>query len=208
MTVTSQFLTWRHCHFFSRCCVYLVKFNCWSKFHVNIITGSKVMTIFIYKGLTRNLKIGNTPIWVLPNFWILHQVRNTKFGMDISNEMLLNAVKCQGSGFYRFWIIKGNPTGGNNPPPSTQISIKVISRQLLWHCQLIYIVCIPIFNDLMILFCDHNLSYFLTLADLLIVWHILPLITFSTINSISMSVNSSRSTSFFSKTTCHVNPVM
>ena len=34
--------------------VSLVKFSYWSKFHVNIIIGSAVMTIFFYKGLTRN----------------------------------------------------------------------------------------------------------------------------------------------------------
>ena len=34
--------------------VSLVNFIYWSKFHVNIITGSGVMTAFVYKGLTRN----------------------------------------------------------------------------------------------------------------------------------------------------------
>ena len=29
---------------------------------VNIMTGSGVMTIFVYKGLTRNPEIGNTPV--------------------------------------------------------------------------------------------------------------------------------------------------
>ena len=47
--------------FFWRCFVSLVKFGYWSKFHVNIITGSGIMTIFFYKGLSRNLEIGNTP---------------------------------------------------------------------------------------------------------------------------------------------------
>ena len=28
--------------------------------------------------------------------------------------MLLNAAKCQGYGFYRFWVIKGTPTDGEN----------------------------------------------------------------------------------------------
>ena len=32
----------------------LVKFSYWSKFHVSVITGSGVITIFFYKGLTRN----------------------------------------------------------------------------------------------------------------------------------------------------------
>ena len=85
---------------FWHCFVSLVKFSHWPKFHINIITGSGVMTIYFYKGLTRNPEIGNTPIWVLPNIWKLGQVRDTKFCMDVSNEMLLNAVKCQGYGFY------------------------------------------------------------------------------------------------------------
>ena len=36
--------------------------------------------------------------------------------------MLLNAAKCQGYNFYRFWFIKEKPTGGGggeNYPPST-----------------------------------------------------------------------------------------
>ena len=43
--------------------------------------------------------------------------------------MLLNAAKCQGSSFYRFWVIKGKPTlggvGGKTtpPPPPTQIKV-------------------------------------------------------------------------------------
>ena len=37
-------------NFFWRWFVYLVKFSYWSKFHVNIITGSRIMTIFFYKG--------------------------------------------------------------------------------------------------------------------------------------------------------------
>ena len=62
----------------------------WSKFHVNIITGSGVMTIYFYKGLTRNPEIGNTLVWVLPNIWKLGQVSDTKLGTQVSNEMLLN----------------------------------------------------------------------------------------------------------------------
>ena len=40
--------------------VTLAKFSYWSKFPVNIIIVSRVMTIFFYKGLTRNPKIENT----------------------------------------------------------------------------------------------------------------------------------------------------
>ena len=76
------------------CFVSLVKFSYWSKFYINIITGSGVIAIFFYKGLTRNREIGNTAVWVLPNIWRLARVRDSKFGTDVSNKMLLNAAKC------------------------------------------------------------------------------------------------------------------
>ena len=100
-----------------------------SKFHVNIIIGSWVMAIYFYKGLTRNPETGNTLIWVLPNIWRLRQVRNTKFGTNVSYKMLLNAAKCQGHSFYCFWAIKRKPTGGGGAqlPPTTiftQIRVK------------------------------------------------------------------------------------
>ena len=82
--------------------VSLVKFSYWSKFHVNTITGSGVMTISFYKELTRKLEIGNTPIRVLPNIWRLGQVRNAKFGTNVSIKILLFAPKCQGYSFYLF----------------------------------------------------------------------------------------------------------
>ena len=47
---------------YSRCFVSLVKFSYMSKFHVNIITGSEVMTISFYKEMTRNPEIGNTSV--------------------------------------------------------------------------------------------------------------------------------------------------
>ena len=53
------------------CRISFVKFSYWSKFQVNIITSSEVMTIFLCKGLTRNLEIRNTHLWVLPNIWSL-----------------------------------------------------------------------------------------------------------------------------------------
>ena len=87
----------------------LVKFSYWSKFLVNIITGSGVMAILIYKELKSQI-IGNIPIWVLPNNWRLKQVRNTKFGTNVSKKMLLNAAKCQGYTFYHLWVIKEKPT--------------------------------------------------------------------------------------------------
>ena len=70
------------------------------------------MTIFVYKGLTRNPEIGNIPVWVLPSIYRLSLVGDTKFSTNVSNEKLLNATKCQGYSFYRFWVIKGTPTKG------------------------------------------------------------------------------------------------
>ena len=93
--------------------VSLVNFGFCSKFHVNIITGSGVKTILFYKGLTRNPEIGNTPVWVLPDMCRLGQVRDTKFRPNNSNEMLLNTAKFQRYNFYRFWVIKGKPVGGD-----------------------------------------------------------------------------------------------
>ena len=76
--------------------VFLVSFSYWSKFHVNIITGSGVMTIYFYKRLTRNPEMGNIPVWILLNIRRLGQDKDTKFGPDVSNEVLLNAKKCRG----------------------------------------------------------------------------------------------------------------
>ena len=42
-----------------------------SKFHFIIITGFGVMTIFVYKGLTRNLEYGNNRLWIFPYNWAL-----------------------------------------------------------------------------------------------------------------------------------------
>ena len=92
--------------------VSLAMFSYWSKLYVNIITGSGVMAALIYKRLTRNPKIWNTPAWVLPIIWILKQTSNTRFGKDIYNEKLLHAGKCQGYSFCCFWVIKGKPAWG------------------------------------------------------------------------------------------------
>ena len=111
MIMTSQFPTWRHRRFF------------WCRFFLllSLVTGpsfisksSRVLELwqfFFYKGLTRNSEIRNTPVWVWPNIWRLGPVRDTKFCKNVSNEMLLNAAKCQGYSFYGFWVIKGKPKG-------------------------------------------------------------------------------------------------
>ena len=45
----------------------LVKFSYWFKFHVSIISGSRVMSILLSKGLTRSPEDGNIPVCVSPN---------------------------------------------------------------------------------------------------------------------------------------------
>ena len=74
-------------NFFWHCRVSFVNFNYWSKFHVNIMTGSEVMTVFIYKRFTRIPEIRNTPFWVLPNIWRMGQIMDTKFGTNVPNKM-------------------------------------------------------------------------------------------------------------------------
>ena len=110
-------------NFFWLCFVSLVKFKYWSKFHVNIITGSGIMIILFCKGLTRNPEIGNTSVWVLATIWRLGQLGNIKFGTKIYNKILLNAAKSQGGSFYRFWVTEENQQGVKLPPlpPSTHI---------------------------------------------------------------------------------------
>ena len=105
MTMTSQFANMMPSSVFFDVLFLLSKFSYWSKFHVNIITGSGDMTIYFYKGLTRNPEIGNTPVWVLPNNSRLGRVTNTKISTHVSNEMLLNTAKCQGYSFYLLWVI-------------------------------------------------------------------------------------------------------
>ena len=69
------------------------------------------MSIFVDKGLNKNPEIGNTPVLILPNIWRLGQVRDTKFGTNVSNIKLLDTAKCQGYNFYCFLVIKEKPTG-------------------------------------------------------------------------------------------------
>ena len=109
-----NFLIWRHCQIFRRCSASLIKFSSWSKFHVNIITDSGVMTILFYKGLTRNNEIANTPVWVFPNIQRLGQVRDTKFGTNVSNTILRKGK-----------VIKGKPRGEVKLPP-TKIRVNLI----------------------------------------------------------------------------------
>ena len=81
------------------------KVSCWSKFHVNIITGFG--DNFIYKGLTKNSEIENNPVWISANIWRLEQAKDTKFGKNVSDKRL--TAKCQ-----RY---RENQQGVKLPPP-------------------------------------------------------------------------------------------
>ena len=140
-------------NFFWRCFVSLVRFSYWSKFHVNIITGSGVMTVLFYKGLTRNPEIGNTPseFWPISGNWGSLGIPNLArmslmkcyeflLWMSLMRCPLLNAAKCQCYSFYRFWVIKGKPImgGGGGKIILTQIRFKFLSAVensflVLWH---------------------------------------------------------------------------
>ena len=105
--------------------VSLLKFSYWSKIHVNIINGSETMTIFFFKGLTRNLDIGNTPVWVLSNIW--------RWGeLWIANLARMSLIECywmlqnsRVTAFTVFELLRENQLGGKiTPLPPTQIRVK------------------------------------------------------------------------------------
>ena len=54
------------------------KFCYCSRFHVNMMTGSGVKTILVYKELTENPEIRKTNVWILPNIWKVVRVRIPK----------------------------------------------------------------------------------------------------------------------------------
>ena len=119
MAMTSQF---PDITFFWSCLVFPVQFSYWLNFHVNIITGSGVMTISFYKGLSRNPDIRNTPFWVLLNIWRLGRVRNTKLGTNVSNKMLLLP-------FLRYWG-RANRVGEGGRQLTPHIQSQLVTKYL------------------------------------------------------------------------------
>ena len=80
--------------------------------------------VIVIKRLTWNPDIGNTLVWVWPNIWRLGWVNDTTFCTNITNKMFLNTAKSQGYSFYRFWVIKGKPTGGKVTPYPFRLGLK------------------------------------------------------------------------------------
>ena len=90
--------------------VSLVKFSYWSKFHVNSITGSGIMTIFFCKRLTRNPEIGNTSVWVLPNIWGKLWIPNLAWMSLIECYWMLQNSRV--TAFTVFELLRENQLGG------------------------------------------------------------------------------------------------
>ena len=123
MTMSSQFTNMTSSSTFWRWHVSLVKSSFWSKFHVKITAGSRVITIFLYEGFIRNPEIGNTPVWVLPNISRLGRVRDTKFGANIFNEMQLNAANTRVTAFTFSELLREKQLGEVKLPPRTQFRV-------------------------------------------------------------------------------------
>ena len=58
-----------------------------------VMTGSGVMTIFVYKWSARNLEMGNTPVWVLLNVWRLGQGKVSEYPFK-QNKNVLKKWQC------------------------------------------------------------------------------------------------------------------
>ena len=116
MTMASQFVDMTLSSIFLSCFASLVKFGFRSKFHLNIITDSWVKTIYFYQRLTKNSENVNTLVGVWLNIWRLGGVRDTNFGKDVSNKMLLNAANARVTVFTVLKLAKGGE-GGKLPSP-------------------------------------------------------------------------------------------
>ena len=124
MTITP---TWCHFQFFWRCFISLINFRYLSKCHIRIIIGSWVMTILILWGINKKSKSQVAPVLVLLNIWRLGRVRDTKFGTNVSNKMLLNAAKRQGYSLYYFWVSKENQEGDKIKHPP-RLGLKIVKN--------------------------------------------------------------------------------
>ena len=115
--------------FFWRCFVSLVNFSYWSKFHVNIITGSGIMTIFFYKGWPeiRKSEIPLSDFCPISGDWGELWIRNLAWLSLIECYWMLRNSKV--TAFTVFELLREIQLGGIKlppPPRPTQIRVKFI----------------------------------------------------------------------------------
>ena len=99
----------------------------WFSCQASLVTGPSFMSLsslVLVLWQFWNSKIGNTPVWVFPNIWTLGQIRNTKFGINVSNKMLLNAAFARVTPCTVSELLRKNQQGGVKLLPSlTQIRV-------------------------------------------------------------------------------------
>ena len=125
-------------NFFWRDFLSLVNFSYWSKFYVNIIPGSGVMTIFFYKGLTRSLSFSQ--------YLETGRVRGTKFDTNFSNECYWILQNARVTAFTVSELIKGKQQGVAKitapPPPHThthtqiRVSVFLFIYSMQWEIKI------------------------------------------------------------------------
>ena len=123
MTMPSLFADMTSSPYFWRCHVSLITFSFWSKFYVNIITGSGGASIFICKRLTRNPEVGNTHVWIcqIPGDWSkvgmpnLTQISLIKFYWPLQNVKVSALIVSE--------LFMENQQGVKLPPPRLRLNI-------------------------------------------------------------------------------------
>ena len=86
-------------HILWRCRVFLVKLVTGPSFKLISLLVLQLWQFPFIRGLARNLQIRSYLIWVLSNIWKLGPVRDIKFGVNVSNKKLLNAVNARHTAF-------------------------------------------------------------------------------------------------------------
>ena len=111
---------------------FAIRFSYWSKFHVSIMTGFGTMKVFIFEGLTINLEIGNTPVWVLPNIWRLewYGIPNLVQTFLMKSFWILQNVRV--IAFTVSELLWKNQLGIKLPSATTQIRDKIIEVNIRW----------------------------------------------------------------------------
>ena len=111
---------------------FAIRFSYWSKFHVSIMTGFGTMKVFIFEGLTINLEIGNTPVWVLPNIWRLewYGIPNLVQTFLMKSFWILQNVRV--IVFTVSELLWKNQLGIKLPSATTQIRDKIIEVNIRW----------------------------------------------------------------------------